>query len=450
MAWYSKIKNIFTKKIDKQLEVDKMGGYYPIDSSGALSIAGQKDKLFHVFESCGVDYDNLNPYTQMKLSRMMDSIFPFVKRAINDTSAMVGNIEISGDISDDEKKALNALIKDLPILSEFDWINPHEYGFNNIVTRISRTILRDGMCFVESRTNPESNKYVGELIYNSENFSFERYNLAPYRLTYQANQFPDLESGEFKSIGYRFTNEHPWASPLVAGGGFFTHILISMLVAIKNINMRKGAPVELGIITVKNDESIGNNPSRALEFKNAINSLSLELEEATKAQLNGTPVTIVGKMPIEVDLLTKAFGAEMITEVDHNVLSLILVQVMNLLDVPPDLFGVVLGTTGFSGERFKVLYKIWSSKIDDLREKIRPVAKNILKNYLEKMGVDSRLIQRTEINFVNTQILDDKEIEETGKIRAEKEKIQIESAGMLSERDTKNGDEYLMERNLLQ
>lgn len=415
---------------------------------GALAIAGKQDKIFSVFEKCGLDYDKIDPYTQMRLSRLMYSIFPFTKKAINDIAGMVGNIQIVGDIPEDKLTDLNQLALTLPILSEYDWEKPHEKGFNNLVKRIARTALRDGMAFIETRE--DNGQYIGELIYNSENFSFDRYDNNPYKLTYQQNQYPDLETGMFKYIGYDFTNEHPFASPLLSGGGFFTHILISILVAIKNTNMRKGAPVELGILAVKESDDLKGDKVAQDKFKAAVNDINTELQEAAKYQLDGTPYTIVGKMPVDVNLLTYAFGVESVKEIDNNILWTILVQLMNLLEVPAEFFGMVLGSSGFSGDRFKIMYKIWGSKIDDLREKISPIIKQIITDFFLSQGVDARVVQKVQFEFKTPKITDEKEIAETGKINAEADKIKLETANMLAANDTRSARNYLLQHGLIE
>lgn len=449
MTLRERLKNINPFRREKeQLRVDQYGGTLRTYGN-TFQIAGRQDKIFNVFEKCGLEYDKIDPYTQMKLSRMMYSIFPFVKRAVNDISGMVGNIKLTGDLSEEEISRLNEIAMDLPILSEHDWEKPHERGFNNLVKRIARTALKDGMCFFESRQG-ESGEYIGELLFDSANFHYEYTGLNPFELRYQQNQTPDFESGLFKFVGYDFTNEHPYASPLVAGGGFFTHIIISMLVALKNTNMRKGAPVELGLITVKDDEQIGRNETRATEFVRAVDDITEDLKTASQAQLDGVPMTIISKMPINVELLTKAFGAELISEVDHNLLSIVLVQIMNLLEVPPEFFGVVLGSSGFSGERFRIMYKIWSGKIDDLREKIKPVVQQILVEYLLSEKVDPRTIQGIKFEFINPSIMDEKEQAETNKLQAEADKIRVEVAMGLAANDTESAQNYLQKYGLIE
>lgn len=449
------IDRIFSRK--KNLQTDSMLSGSGLIMGGTFSAFGQKDKVLQMLENCGIsDYNDPNPRSQVRLSRTMYDIFPFAKRAINDMASMVGNVVlVPGDntrISDEVAREITELLQDLPLLAEWDWINPHEKGANNAAFRLARTMLLDGMCFEEDRYEDGMlNKYQGALIFNSLNFDFVKEKPGPYRLKYLNNQYPDLlplYAETFNYTGYDYKNAHPWASPLLSGGGFFTHLLTAMLIAVKNINIRKGAPIDVNVIGIKDDKALMSVETRDAYIK-TLSELENEMTKAVKKQLDGIPTSMVSKYPMNIELLQKSFGTDALAEINPNLLSLVLVAFANLLEVPIEFLGIVVGSAGFSPERFNKLYNIWGTKIDNIREKLKPLLSRIIDNYLRSQGVAPAIIEGLVIKFENAEIRDEKELSEIDKTKAETNKIHMEVAQGLAAVDTIAARDYLDRYNII-
>lgn len=430
----------------KQLDVESFG---TASNYWTYATSGETDKLLKILYNNGVDqYDEVNPRSKVKLSRTMDEVFPFVRRAINDMANMVGNVVLVSDtVKETALEDLNELLSELPILSESDWQNPHEKGIDNLIFRIVRTVLLDGMVFCQDRYNEGNLRdYQGVLLFESLHFDFEQTDAnKPIKLRYLANQYPTddpLHELFFHKAGYDFVNNYPWANPLLAGGGFFSHILTAMLVAIRNINARKGAPVEVSLIGLKDDSRLQDTNTKTA-YKGAMDDIHKMLKFAADKQLSGQPSNVVANLPMDITLLSKAFGTDALSEVDPELLKMVLVAFASLLDVPIEFLGIVIGSSGFSPERFKILYKIWGSKIDNLRTKFKPIIKLIIDNYLRSLGVNPSVIAALDIEFLNAEIRDEKEIAENNKTDAEADKIRTEVAANLSQVDTAWGVRYL-------
>lgn len=415
---------------------------------GSFLIMGKPDPIYKVFDNCGIDYEGRNPRSHVALSRTMYGVFPFAKRAINDMATMVGNpliVSAEGrEIGEAELNRVSALMGELPLLSEWDWLREHEMGLDNLAFRTSKTMLLDGMCFLEDRFDEGSLlDPLGVLLFDSMSFDYIQDNYGqPYRLRYLADQYPDLDSGTFHVLGYDYRNDYPWAAPLLSGGGFFTHILTAMLVAVKNISMRKGAPVEMNIISVQDDSKL-SSPDTRERYVESMNALDKDLQEAMKAQMKGHPSSMVSKIPMDVDLLNRAFGSEALNEIDPELLKFMLVGFANLLEIPIEFLGIVLGSSGFSPERFNILYRIWGTKIDNIRNKLRPVLLKSTQSYLRGQGVSPVIIEGIDIEFENAEIRQDSELAEIEKTKAETHKIRMETAEALSQVDTQHAREYI-------
>lgn len=447
--------NIFSRK--KNLETDPTitGG---VGFGGMVVNFGEKDRVLEVLETNGItEYDNPNPRHQMRLSRTMYDIFPFAKRAINDISTMVGNVELvpkyNSTVSEETAKEMTALLENLPILSEWNWEKPHEKGADSLVFRMVRTMLMDGMVFEEDRyMDGNLQNYQGALIFNSQNFDFVKDKIGPYRLKYKYNQFPaesPLYDITFNYTGYDYRNAYPWASPLLAGGGFFTHILTTMLIAIKNINGRKGSPIDVSIVSLKDDKMLMNRETSAA-YSKTMNDLEENMQKAVQKQILGIPTSLITKTPMNVELLQKTFGADALKEVDHNVLSIVLIGFANLLEVPIEFLGLVFGSSGFSPERFTKLYNIWGTKIDNIRAKMESPMHRIIDNYLRSLKVNPAIIAGMDLRFKNAEIRDEQELATIDKTKAETHKLRTEVANELAMIDTNQARAYLEKHNVIE
>lgn len=443
------IDRIFKARKEKQLQTTD----FMFRPNQGLVMKHDQDRIFEIFKNCGIDYAPEDARSIMKLSRSAYDIFPFVRRAIKDFASMVGNVEIVAKegqtISETLLDQMNVAAKQLPILNEFDWERPHDRGVNSLVYRIIRTALRDGMAFAEDRYEEESLEYLGALIFDSGHFEYVRESMDPYRLKYRADQYPDLESGLFHQFGYEFSNERPWANPLLAGAGFYMHVLTSLLVAVRNINTRKGAPVELGLITPGDDSAL-QDKARKDSYTKAISELYEGMKKALKGQMNGKSTSIVAPVPMNVNLITKAFGVEGLNEVDHDILGLVLMGFANLLEIPYEFIGQVLGSSGFSPERFKILFKIWGTKVDNLRESAKPVIMDVTRNYFRSLGINPVAIENMDLVFNTPDVLDEMEMQEIRKMKADADSQFTNVANVLAQIDTNEARTYLEENGIIQ
>ncbi len=431
----------------KQVNTDQAGPVgFRVWSSGIKT-----DPIFSIYDNCGINYQPKTQHETLSIARTAYETLPFVRRAVKDISAMVGNGRIVAaegqTLPESALKELNDIAAGLPLLSEFDWIRPHETGLDSLIYRAVRTALKDGGFYGEDRFD-EFGNYLGHLIFDTGNFEFVYEGLGPYRLRYKGIQYPDLETGFFHTWGYEFANEQPWPNPLIAGGSFFLHILTAVLVAVRNQSLRKAAPLEVLAVSVKNDVRLQDQNTRT-SYTNAIDSLQESLKKGIESQQRGKGTSILSRVPMDIDLLSRTFGAEAANEIDPEILSLVLMGFANLLEIPFEFLGQVLGGTGFSKERFSLLFKIWGGKVDNIRTSIRPVVLDVLKNYLRFSGVSPVLIDRIDVEFVLPDVMDAKEQAEIGNIQAEANVKHTEVAAYLSQIDTEAAVNYLEKYGLL-
>ena len=387
------------------------------------------EQTFEFRENCTGTHEKLTAKQSALLSDMMYDVFPFASRAIDDIAHLVGTGKIvsiePGDVSPEDLERLNLLAQELPILSEFQPNEPHEYGINALIYRLSRASLIHGMGIVQDRyLNNSLNSYQGVLIFNPANFDFLQQNANEgYKLFYNNNQ-KVTPNAFFEYVGFEFRENDPWAYPLLSGGRFFTRLVLAAFVAILNISLRKGAPVQFSIIGSKNDDAYRDESNKDA-YKELIPKLKVAMKSGLELSSKGVATNHVSAIPADLNLLSHTFGSDMVDELDPQLLDRILAQAANIIGIPPELVGVVLGGAGFSPERFKMMFRLFMPKVTRLAGGVCPVAWHRLLNFYRAKNENPALLERVKLVVERPDTSDPKE-------NAEIEKMQAETAGILT------------------
>lgn len=420
MAIFDNIRDLFSRSRTKSENLDTSYGV-PLMRMAQFESNPRIRAMFDLLSDCSGDYKSLDGKAQAKVSALMYEAFPFVKRALGDMVALVGNAKIVAspgeDLDEGQIDELNKLAEQFSIYSEFDPESPQEQGFNNLVARAAMTLLNSGLLVTQSRYQEgRLGSYLGGMIFDSMNFEFT-FDYTRQRLTYLDNQY--VENTAFTHIaGWDYRNSDPWPHPITSGGEFFTDLMLSLFVAVRNTAKRKGAPIEASIIAVKNPSDI-KTPEDKKMVKETITSWNQKLESAALEQARGNPTNITGALPIDINLVSQAFGAAFTDEINPDLLTQALIQFANLLRVPPELVGIVFGSSGFSPERFKLLRDLWGGLIDDIRSKLYNPLWSLLLHHYRACGISPELLDRVQMQFTNVDTTDPEKAAGISKTRSE-------------------------------
>ena len=420
MAIFDSIREIFSRNRTESENLDTSFGT-PLMRMAQYESNARVRAMFDFLSDCNGNYESLDGKTQAKVSKLMLEAFPFVKRALGDMVALVGNVSVVASLGEEVDESqideLNKLAEQFNIYSEFDPEAPQEKGFNNLVARAAMTLLNSGLLVTQSRyQDGRLGEYQGGMIFDSMNFEFV-YDYTRQRLTYLDNQY--VENTAFTHIcGWDYRNSAPWPHPITSGGEFFTDLMLALFVAVRNTARRKGAPIEASIIAIKNPSDIKTPEGQKL-VKATIESWNSKLQSAAIEQARGIPTNVTGSIPTDINLLSQAFGASYTDEVNPDLLTQALIQFANLLRVPPELVGIVFGSSGFSPERFKLLRDLWGGLIDDIRSKLHNNLWSLLLHHYRACGVSPELLERVELQFVNVDTTDPEKAAGISKTRSE-------------------------------
>ena len=103
----------------------------------------------------------------------------------------------------------------------------------------------------------------------------------------------------------------------------------------------------------------------------------------------------------------------------------------------PEFIGQVLGSSGFSPERFKILFKIWGTKVDNLRESVKPVIMDVTRNYFRSLGINPAAIENMDLVFNTPDVLDEMEMQEIRKAKSEADEKFTNVANVLAQVNVK-------------
>lgn len=411
-------------------------------------------RIFSFLENCTGRTEQLTAKQSAELSRLIYDAFPFAKRAVRDMASMVGNGIIQeikpGSVLDTDLQDLQELAKGLPLLTEFQFKEARSHGMDKLIFNTGLTVLIDGMAFAQDRYQGNINNYLGALQFDSPSFSFHAaQNLQDgYKLYYRNKDAID-RGVFFDWCGYDFRNYDIWAYPLLDGGRFFTEILLKAFVAIANINLRKGSPIDFTLISIDGD---GQMSAKSEEiFATTASGLKSAFKQGVANQKKGIAANYIATLPSRAQMHSQAFGSALTEELSPDLLDRLLAQFANLLDIPVEQLGVVLGSAGFSPERFRMLYRIWSGKIDNLREIICPYVWGRMLNYYRAQGVDPSLLEKVKLGFKNVEINDAEAMALINKQQAEADEKRAKVAQVLNEIVSADAArEYLLKNDLIE
>jgi hypothetical protein len=435
MGLIQNVRNIFTQTPDPDKQVSVSGTNY--GGAFGVSVASSREvaEIFEFLDNCGQSYHTLAAKEQAKLSILTYENFPFAKRAIGLIVDMVGNVEIESiepdGVDNKDLSRLNELAKRLPILTEYTPNNPNQYGVNSYAKRLCRAMLLHGMQFTQDRyEGGDVNSYQGAMLFNPVNFDY-LYTGNEYELFYRFYMGKPIEKSTFFDfVGWDFRENEAWAHPLISGGRMFTRMLLAMLSAAQNISLRKGFPIDVNLIGAKFDEKLIDAKTKE-SYAAFITAMRDKVEQGIENQFKGKATSIVGSFPADINLMNQAFGAAFVKEVDVNLLNMMFIQFANILEVPPEVLGLVMGSGLSQTERFKLMYKFLGGKVDDLRETVNGTIHMRLLNYFRFCGESPQLLERIKPVFQNIETKDEKEQAEIDKTVSETNRNHVQVADSL-------------------
>jgi len=418
---------------------------------------GASHKVFQLLDACGLGSARIGPREWKKLSRLLYDRLSIFERAINIQASMIGGIKPAEDsnMSDSLKQGLQECIDSVPIFHELSPKIATAQGLNGFLRDIIIDILRDGEAFIQDRfeivDDTVTDEYKGIMAFYSDNFEFE-YLDGQYYLCYSSNQYPQLDADGnildtpyFHHIAYERDRETDsgyglHGIPMIRGGKLTSEVLIGMIVAIEAQTKRFANPMSFNVISQKDLKVYENTETKSI-FTKAIKSLREKIEEGLKRMQTGRPVELVGTLPGDISLDSKLFGEGFSNFIDDDMFWKVCVLFCNTLGIPPALLGIKITGSGIGSEEFHFAYKLLVARINSMRETLRPIILQHLKTMLYAKGYGPE-VEQLSIEFIQMDILSEKEKAETGEVKAKEMKIKYEIYNNLRLVDSDEGRRF--------
>ena len=405
---------------------------FSISESPELWSADPSHKLLTHLSACDVDNPTPTSRQLVKLSRLLYSNLSIYNSAIDIHARLVGQPTVGGDISPATAAIASRFLQEVPLLSEFQPYISDRKGMGNLCRDMVRDVLRDGQGFIQDRFAQEEDGlgdgYVGLLRFNPLNFAYEQTHWG-YVLTYRSMQYPRIDedgnplpSPFFHVLKLEEDSNDLWGVPLVNGGTLLVEILTSMLVAIQLQTMRFANPPSFTVISQKNLDAFKDGPIAQI-FADRIKALQSKVNEALRYMRKGKAVELVTSLPGDVDLQSKIFGQGFANFIDHDTLWKIAILCANTLGVPPALLGIKTSGAGIASDEFSVSYTLLSARVGSIREMLRPMVRQTVRNYLTNARVSPREIDRIEISFGDLDLVSPQDRAKIDKTEAERLEI---------------------------
>lgn len=377
-------------------------------------------KLQTLFNDCA-NYESNNPRDRMKLARLIIRNIPMLQRAVNLTADFVGSVEFYTD-NEQLQEVLDKFATSVPIRFQDNPDYPYFFGLDNYVKVRVKTALTDGMAFSEEYYSGENmTEWEGLVVMKTESFNFEKDGNRMVLKFYPANGQPitiDPAAPGFDVFGVHFMPGSLWGLSMVDGGQFFAEMLVHMLVARKNAWINHGNPLEMLLFSLSNYSDF--KPKDWELFHEQTDKIAEKLVDGLRNVEKGKRALVDGVLPGDVTMQNTGYGTNSrpLSGFSDDV-EMVLRQLAALTGLPIELLGFDTGGDGFSGEKFRVLYRLLRGTIKAIHGLEIPRLKKRCDNYLLAMGYPPAWLDQYTVGFSEPDFDSEKEVAETDKTIAE-------------------------------
>lgn len=390
---------------------------------------GLESEVLKMLKNCSVSPDTVPPHEWTKLSRILYDHFTLVKNAVDLHARMVGGLHIPqhADISDEMRKRIEQILDNTPILSEMQPYHSNQKGLNKILQEMLIEALIDGMAFAQDRFEETeggdlTDNHIGVMLFDSDNFSFQYTPENFYVLSYLDMQYPQLDENEkpfdnpfFHVLKLRSHRKFMWGVPLLRGCSVSIKVLTSMIAAVEVQTKRFANPASYHIIS---DDSDQNSQNISI-IREALKNFKAGLIQAVKKMASGIASNLVYVLPGKVKVETRTLGSDFQNFIDHEMLWKQTIYFLNGMGIPPMLYGIRVGNVGIGSDEFKYQFALFLSKVTEMRDCLKHVAFQMLKNILLADGFSEGEVENLPVEFNQMEFLSEEEKAQIMKLKAE-------------------------------
>lgn len=446
MGLIQNIRNVFLGS-DKEIQA-------PAKFKAVSSMSSVKaHQLEELLDDCN-PYDKKDPRNLVELNEILIDNLPPLKRAVKVMIDMAGEVSIEAE-SDAQERALNEISEQIPVRLDANPEMVFMRGIDAMRNLITRQVLRTGMGFVSNYYGSElSTDFDGVVCYDSKRFGINEefgteYFTYSSRRTTGGNGYilkVDMDSDNFHPFGLEWNPSSIWGLSMVDGGAFFGEMIIRKAVARKNLSMRIGSPMGFHLISAKNTELFDDDAWEA--YHERVTDMANAYKKGLQMTERGKRVEMFQSLPADATLQSSWYGAGMkhldgyVEELDTEMRYLSMVT-----GIPLELLGFYTGGDGFSGEKFKTLYRMLRGSIKTNQQMQRPGIEDVLFRAGVAEGLPANWIMpgTYEVNFSEPDFMSEKELAEIDKVNAEAMAAHLNNIGRMFFDFTGGNDEPVEE-----
>ena len=357
----------------------------------------------------------------MKVATILIDNIPALKKCVDLHANFVGDLQI---ISTNEAllEAVRPWADEVPIRFPENPEIEHFFGLGNYAKQLVRTAQRQGMAFSEeSYEYGDDGTMDGLIIYDSMNFNFiprGRKKVLQYQESGGMPIIIDTTSRHFDLFGMQFLNSKLWGITMVHGAEFFGEILIQMLVALKNNYIRDGSPVGVNVFKLKDHTDFTDDDMD--DFAAKVQTIADAMMKALKDAEIGKRTEVFNQIPGEVDIDHWTYGAGLqnATGREKEIL-MVMSQMIGTTGIPIDLVMSSMGGGDWSGEKWRVLYRLLLSSTSTTHGLLIPRMKKRIQNYIVSARHPGAWMDDFNVGFTGPDFTNTKEKAETERTRSE-------------------------------
>lgn len=374
------------KEVAPKLE-QRNKNIYSVGVAGNV-LGGQSHKLIEILSDCK-DYYTMTEESRRNATDILLTALPHYMDAINKISNFVGCAYPVAESDALERRLRDFAEWEATTYFEKSKKRPIYQGVEGLVKTDIKTTVRYGMSFIQDIFEDEM--YKGILLHNPNRFSNHSFDGVTEELVYRPIQggiyIINENSPYFDSMGYNFYPDSMWGLTLADGGRFFAERLLRIIVARSNAWIWRGNPIMIDTISVDRETAGIFEKEQWDEFNTKVSKMFTKSSNAIKQQDKGKRSYISQTLPGMFSRETKAFG-EGINPMTGFVedANWLIRPLASLTGIPPELLGLFTGGEGFSGEKFRTLYRITKPMIATLRANEKSRLKSRSDTWLESIG----------------------------------------------------------------
>jgi hypothetical protein len=446
MGFFTDIRKALTFN-QKGLDGINYGGYSSWGSFGSTPSANTAlaDKL--LYSNPGMVIDG-NPRNQLTTYDAIRFAFPFFDDAISKRQALIGSFEF---VSEDEKLAqeFNDWAENFKV---YHLQNDKESiidGFSNYISRRFKATLEKGMSFGEIIAAKDG-MIIGakaipatrmDYISKVTSTSYDKYVLVyTNNLGHQVEI--DTESAFFSVYRHESNENYLWGLPIAYNADWIAENLVRIMNSRRDMHIRFGNPVTTNVLST----NLGEFPD-PLAVKETIN-IGKDIKEAHKKAVNhmvntGAATDIFHTFPTSMKLEQSVFGGGItglpgFTEEASFLMNLLISRTK----FPADFLNFSTGSAGIGSDKFKILKDFALAQAQTEAKSLEKIIWQIAYLQATAMKVNPKSLKNLSIEWIPTDLSDQKLMGEADKISAEAVLAQIETYTMIHTMNPQAADVY--------